>query len=121
MDVPSYERLAEASFGKPGFIFISLSMFVMSYGGMVGYLMIVKNALPEFLGFDPENPDNYFIRQALLTVTSLCILFPLCCQRVSFLAVLCAFASLELCTSFLSEFHTLIRMLIILQKRQPLA
>lgn len=82
VDVPTYERLAEACFGKFGFIYISISMFIMSYGAMVGYLMIVKTALPKVLGIDPSDPDNYFIRQALLTVASLCIMFPLSAQRV---------------------------------------
>ena len=43
--VPSYERLAEASFGKMGFNTISFAMFIMSYGAMVGYMIIIKTKL----------------------------------------------------------------------------
>ena len=40
--VPSYETLAEVSFGRIGFLFVSFNMFVMAYGAMVSYL-IVRN------------------------------------------------------------------------------
>ena len=47
--VHSYELLMEALFGKAGFVFISLSMFVMSYGGMICYLLIIKDTIPTLL------------------------------------------------------------------------
>ena len=34
VDVSSYERLAEVGFGPSGFVFISVAMFIMSYGAM---------------------------------------------------------------------------------------
>ena len=55
IDVPSYEVLAEASFGKAGFYFISINMFIMAYGAMISYLMIIKDTLPPLLGIAVEN------------------------------------------------------------------
>jgi len=78
VNVPSYEMLAEAAFGKPGFIFVSLAMFVMAYGAMVTYLMIVKNVLPDLLGVDP---DDLPLRRTLLALSSFCIMLPLSAQR----------------------------------------
>ena len=63
-------------------MYVSISMFVMSYGAMVGYLMVVKTALPKVLGLDPDDPDTIFLQKPLLTVASLCIMFPLSAQRV---------------------------------------
>lgn len=76
--VPTYELLSEASFGKAGFYFISLNMFIMSYGAMISYLMIVKDTLPLILGFEA---DNYPMKRSLLVVSSFLVMFPLSCQR----------------------------------------
>ena len=78
IDVPSYEVLAEASFGKAGFYFISINMFIMAYGAMISYLMIIKDTLPPLLGIAVE---NYPVRRAILVVTSFLIIFPISCQR----------------------------------------
>ena len=37
----SYETVAEAAFGKFGFQFVAINMFIMSYGAMLSYSMIV--------------------------------------------------------------------------------
>src|SRR6056300_1647082 len=42
-DVNSYETLMEASFGRPGFVFLSVNMFLLSFGSMVAYLIIIKD------------------------------------------------------------------------------
>ena len=76
--VPSYEMLAEAAFGRRGFIFVSLAMFTMAYGAMVTYLMIVKNVLPDLLGVALEDQS---LRRTLLVLTSFCIMLPLSAQR----------------------------------------
>ena len=81
IDVPSYEVLAEASFGTIGFYFISLNMLVMSYGAMISYLMIIKDTLPILMGVSPQ---NVLVKQSILAVSSFFIVFPLSCQRVSF-------------------------------------
>lgn len=78
IDVPSYETLFEATFGTAGFIFISANMFIMAYGGMLSYLMIVKDTLPRLLGFAV---DNYPMKRAVLTVSSLVVMLPLSMQR----------------------------------------
>lgn len=76
--VPSYEVLCEAAFGKPGFYFISLSMFIMAYGAMVSYLMIVKDTLPLILGVDNDNEP---VKRGVLVVSSFLVIFPISCQR----------------------------------------
>jgi sodium-coupled neutral amino acid transporter 11 len=97
---PSYETLAEACFGINGFRFIAINMFIMAYGAMLSYLMIVKDTFgtlllgkwesthnnihtsdavdmhPTTSGQDPE-----LMRRAILLVISLCIILPLSCKR----------------------------------------
>jgi sodium-coupled neutral amino acid transporter 11 len=78
VDVSTYERLAEASFGRFGFNFITFSMFVMSYGAMVGYMIIIKTNLSYLLGVETNNVE---MSRAVLTVSSLAIILPLSMQR----------------------------------------
>ena len=78
--VPSYETLAEAAFGKWGFIFISLNMFIMAAGAMISYMMIIKDTFSVAVGVDP---DNLLVKRAMLFAISLIIIVPLSCQRVS--------------------------------------
>jgi len=78
VDVSSYERLAEVGFGPSGFVFISVAMFIMSYGAMVGYLMIVKENLSILLGVDES---DVYMSRAVLTISSMIIMLPLCLQR----------------------------------------
>jgi amino acid permease len=80
--VPSYETLAEAAFGKVGFLFITINMFIMAYGAMLSYLMIVKDTFAVAWGVDPENLP---VKRALLFVISLLVMVPLSSQRVSLL------------------------------------
>ena len=79
VDVPSYERLAEASFGKSGFTFISFAMFALSFGGMVGYLMIIKSHMSSLMGIDD---NDIWMKNAVLTISSLMVLLPISLQRV---------------------------------------
>lgn len=78
IDVSSYERLAEASFGNLGFKFISFSMFIMAYGAMLGYMIIIKTNLALLLGVDSDNVE---LTRAILIVSSFCIILPLSLQR----------------------------------------
>jgi len=78
VDVPTYETLMEATFGKPGFIFISINMFIMSYGAMVGYLIVIKSTLPALMGVAL---DDYQLKRAILTVASLSLILPISLQR----------------------------------------
>lgn len=78
--VPSYETVAEAAFGKWGFGFIGINMFIMAYGAMLSYLMIVKDTFSVALGVDPTNLP---LKRAILFVISVVIIVPLSSQRVS--------------------------------------
>lgn len=55
-------------------------MFVIAYGGMIGYLMIIKFNLSYLLGVDN---DDVMMKNAVLTLSSLMILLPISMQRVS--------------------------------------
>jgi amino acid permease len=62
-----------------GFTFISAAMFIMAYGGMVGYLMIIKENLSYLLGVDAHDT---MMQNAVLVLSSLTILLPISMQRV---------------------------------------
>ena len=79
--VPTYETVAEASFGKFGFLFVAINMFIMAYGAMLSYLMIVKDTFSAIFGID-EN--DYPMKRAILFIISITIIVPLSSQRVSF-------------------------------------
>lgn len=76
--VPSYETVAEAAFGRFGFLFVAINMFIMAYGAMLSYLMIVKDSFSMVLGVDPTNEP---MRRAILFLISLTIIVPLSSQR----------------------------------------
>jgi len=79
-NTPSYETLAEAAFGTWGFGFISINMFIMAYGAMLSYLMIVKDTFSVALGV---SSDDLHVKRAFLCVISLLVIVPLSSQRVS--------------------------------------
>jgi len=78
IDVPSYEMLFEACFGQIGFVFLSSSMFIMSYGAMISYLMIVKDTLPVLLGV---NSNDETMKCTILILVVILIMFPISSQR----------------------------------------
>ncbi|MES1909711.1 MAG: hypothetical protein MHM6MM_002411 [Cercozoa sp. M6MM] len=45
----SYEALAQQAFPKYGAALVSLSMFLFAYGGMVAYLVIIGDTVPEVM------------------------------------------------------------------------
>lgn len=73
---PSYETTMEAAFGRAGFLFVSINMFIMSYGAMLSYLMIVKDTLPYVLGV-----TDLGMRRAILFLVSVTVMVPLSSQR----------------------------------------
>lgn len=77
--VPSYETVAEAAFGRYGFLFVAANMLIMAYGAMLSYLMIVKDTFSYIFGVDPENQQ---VRRAILFIISVTIMVPLSSQRV---------------------------------------
>lgn len=76
--VPSYETVAEAAFGRFGFLFVAINMFIMSYGAMLSYLMVVKDTFSAVFGVDP---DDLPMKRAILFVISISIMVPLSSQR----------------------------------------
>lgn len=76
--VPSYETVAEAAFGLAGFRFVAANMFVMAYGAMLSYLMVVKDVYSSILGIAPTNLP---MKRAVLFIISLSIMVPLSSQR----------------------------------------
>lgn len=77
-NVNSYETLLEASFGRMGFIFVSVSMFLLSIGSMIAYLLIIKDVLPVLFNV---GPDDIYMKWVILGVSSMLIIVPLSMQR----------------------------------------
>jgi sodium-coupled neutral amino acid transporter 11 len=75
-DVRTFEDLASYPFGQAGINFILFSMFLMAYGAMVAYLLIIKDTLPTILGL-----DNVWERILIMMATSVMIMLPLSLQR----------------------------------------
>ncbi|EJK62070.1 hypothetical protein THAOC_17332 [Thalassiosira oceanica] len=73
VDASSYELLCEIAFQRVGWNVCNLMMFLMSFGPMLSYLMIVKDTLGRIL---PEYDSN-----TSLVVTSLLIILPVSMQR----------------------------------------
>ena len=72
VDAASYEIMAETVFGKPGWLVCNALMFMMSWGPMLSYLMLVKDTLPKLIGYDPDK---------CLIVASMCVMLPISLQR----------------------------------------
>eukprot|EP00815_Leptocylindrus_aporus_P011343 CAMPEP_0116075854 /NCGR_PEP_ID=MMETSP0322-20121206/16882_1 /TAXON_ID=163516 /ORGANISM="Leptocylindrus danicus var. apora, Strain B651" /LENGTH=610 /DNA_ID=CAMNT_0003565991 /DNA_START=100 /DNA_END=1932 /DNA_ORIENTATION=+ len=80
MKVPSYETIAEVSFSRSGFVFVSVNMFILSYGAMVSYLIVIKDTLPTVMGVGTDE-DDLPLRRGILFLFSLFIIVPLSMQR----------------------------------------
>lgn len=76
--VPTYETVCEAAFGPIGFTFVAMNMFIMAYGAMLTYLMIVKDTFGVVFGI---SSDDYPMQRAILFVISITIMVPLSSQR----------------------------------------
>lgn len=74
----SYETLMEAAFGRPGFVFISLNMLIMSFGGMVAYLLVLKDTFPVIFSIAQDDEKH---KRLVLLVSSLVVVLPLSMQR----------------------------------------
>lgn len=72
VDVQSYELLCEAVFGQIGWVGCNIMMFLMSFGPMLSYMILVKDTLGTVLAVD----DN-----TALVASSVLIMLPLCLQR----------------------------------------
>jgi sodium-coupled neutral amino acid transporter 11 len=82
LGVLTFEDLMFMPFGKLGSDFILLNMFVLGYGAMVAYLLVIKDTVPTILGFtDEEHSGSFIQREGVMIVTSLLIIVPLSMQR----------------------------------------
>lgn len=95
-EVQSYEMLMEAVFGgRSGFVFISVNMFIMSFGAMVCYLLIIKQTFANVVMGNEWIVETLNdvgagsmlhkdkVGQMFLIVSSLIVILPLSMQRVS--------------------------------------
>lgn len=80
MSVSSYESVMEVAFGKVGFLFVLINMFILAYGALVSYLIVIKDTLPSIIGVGDEAYDQP-MRQLVLVVSSLVVVVPLSMQR----------------------------------------
>ena len=79
LPIHTFEDLASYPFGRIGSAFVLFNMFIMAYGAMVAYLLIVKDTLPTVLGY--QHDQNLLERNLILVGTSLVIMVPLSLQR----------------------------------------
>ena len=79
LPVHTFEDLASYPFGQVGSGFVLFNMFLMAYGAMVAYLLIIKDTIPTVLGY--EHGENLLERNMILIVTSAAIMVPLSMQR----------------------------------------
>jgi len=79
LPIHTFEDLASYPFGKIGSGFVLFNMFIMAYGAMVAYLLIIKDTVPTVLGL--EHGTHLFERNLILIATSLFVMVPLSMQR----------------------------------------
>ncbi len=63
-------------FGTMGSNFILVNMFVLAYGAMVAYLLIIKDTLPHILGV-----NLHWEKTVIMLITSMLVMVPLAMQR----------------------------------------
>ena len=68
-------------FGIVGHHFILVNMFVLAYGAMVAYLLIIKDTVPIVFGIAADQGGSFIERELVMIVTSLIIIVPLSLQR----------------------------------------
>jgi solute carrier family 38 (sodium-coupled neutral amino acid transporter), member 11 len=84
LGVLTYEDLMSIPFGRFGTLFVLVNMFIMAYGAMVAYLLIIKDTVPTVLGLGDENEagkGSFWEREVVMLVTSLLIVVPLSMMR----------------------------------------
>jgi len=93
--VETYEDLAGACFGKLGSNFILVNMFIMAYGALIAYLLIIKDTVPSVLehflfdggggdyddGYDDGHNGDTLSPNFIMILTSALIMLPLSMQR----------------------------------------
>jgi solute carrier family 38 (sodium-coupled neutral amino acid transporter), member 11 len=84
LGVLTYEDLMSIPFGRFGTLFVLINMFIMAYGAMVAYLLIIKDTVPTVFGLGDENEagkGSFWEREVVMMVTSLLIVVPLSMMR----------------------------------------
>lgn len=79
-NINAFEDFMSYPFGKFGSVFVLLNMFIMAYGAMVAYLLIIKDTVPTILGL-AHGVDGGIEREIVLIITSATIMVPLSMQR----------------------------------------
>jgi solute carrier family 38 (sodium-coupled neutral amino acid transporter), member 11 len=84
--IHTFEDLMRIPFGIVGYRFILAGMFIMAYGAMIAYLIIIKDTIPKVLGFNENNDSNnntntVWGKELIMTVSSFCIILPLALLR----------------------------------------
>jgi sodium-coupled neutral amino acid transporter 11 len=108
VNVATYERLFESTYGSMGFYFITTNMIIMAYGGCLTYLMIIRDTLPVLLGVDV---DDVTMQRLVLLGSTILVLLPISMQRVSF--VYCCCIIILVCAVCLSFFLFFIQLFLV--------
>lgn len=81
LGVLTYEDMMSIPFGRSGRLFVLFNMFVLAYGAMVAYLLIIKDTVPVVLGIEGADEDDFVAREVTMIFTSLLIVVPLSMMR----------------------------------------
>jgi sodium-coupled neutral amino acid transporter 11 len=68
-------------FGRYGSYFVLTNMFILAYGAMVAYLLIIKDTVPVVLDLVDTGEDSFVEREVVMIITSLVIVVPLSMAR----------------------------------------
>ncbi|GAX27257.1 hypothetical protein FisN_13Lh183 [Fistulifera solaris] len=77
MGVKTYEDMLAIPFGMAGRRFIMIAMFIMAYGAMISYMIIVKDTVPTVLGLG----NSWIEREGVMVVLTTCTMLPLSMMR----------------------------------------
>jgi sodium-coupled neutral amino acid transporter 11 len=80
MIIPA-EDLISIPFGRYGSYFVLINMFILAYGAMVAYLLIIKDTVPVVLDIVEIGEGNFLEREVVMIITSLVIVVPLSMAR----------------------------------------
>ena len=84
LEILTFEDLMYLPFGTNGTYFVLVSMFLLAYGAMLGYLLVIKDTVPVVLGIatnEEAGTGSFMEREFVMILTSLIIIVPLSMQR----------------------------------------
>ncbi|KAL7559436.1 hypothetical protein ACA910_009996 [Epithemia clementina (nom. ined.)] len=81
LGVLTYEDLARIPFGRFGAAYVLTVMFVLAYGAMVAYLLVIKDNVPAVLGLADAGRGSFLEAEVTMIVTSFIIILPLSMMR----------------------------------------